>query len=51
MPMPESFTRITASSPSRPADNQICPPGSVYLAALSSRFVIICVNRVGSPST
>ena len=37
-------------SPSCSADSQICPPLSVYLAALVSRFVRICSSRTGSAS-
>ena len=51
IPIPVSSTPMTTSSPSRRASRQIRPPGSVYLAALSSRLARTCSSRVGSASS
>ena len=48
IPMPVSRTRTTTSPPSGSADRAIRPPGSVYLAALFSRFQRTCSSLVGS---
>ena len=40
-------TRNTTSPPSRVAPNQISPPGSVYLAAFTSKFERICSKPIG----
>ena len=54
MPMPASRTRTTAEGPlsvsSRVAKRAICPPGSLNLAALSSRLQRIWESRAGSAS-
>ena len=38
-------------SPSRAAASEICPPSSVYFAALLSRLARICASRAKSPLT
>ena len=48
IPSPSSRTRITTSPPSSSAVSWMWPPGSVYLAALSSRFTSTCSKRIGS---
>ena len=52
MPMPVSRT-VIAASPALPLGGAtaMCPPRSVYLAALLSRFENTCASRVGSAST
>ncbi len=49
IPIPESSTRITALSASRSTMTRIFPPGSVYFAALVSRFVeyLLEAGRIG----
>ena len=49
MPMPSSFTDRTTRAPSRRTASAMWPPSSVNLAALLSRFEMICVNRAPSP--
>ncbi len=44
-------TEIETWSPSRETTSQICPPGSVYLAALLRMLATTCDNRTASPST
>ena len=52
MPMPESRTLRTASSPSHSAVSQIVPPGSVYLALLVQQVAQPpCESRVRSASS
>ena len=51
IPIPVSRTRMTTSPPSGSTDSRIRPPGSVYLAALFSRFQRICSSLVGSASS
>ena len=51
MPMPASFTRTTASSPSRPSVIEIGWPASLYFALLLSRLANTCASRVRSPFT
>ncbi len=51
MPTPVSRTRTTTCPWSRSAVRVIWPRGSVYLAALVSRFATTCASRTGSPST
>ncbi|QJW84412.1 hypothetical protein HK414_13425 [Ramlibacter terrae] len=48
MPMPLSRTAMTAVPPSRTTRSSIWPPGSVYFAALLSRFMITCASRARS---
>ena len=50
MPIPSSRMRTIASLPADPPEIQIWPLGSVYLAALVTRFPIICAVRTGSAS-
>ena len=50
MPTPVSLTVTTTLSCSRRAVTVIRPPGSVYLAALLSRFEKTCARRTGSAS-
>ena len=46
--MPRSRTEMTTSSPSFRAESRMCPPFSLYLAALFRRFTTTCSSRVGS---
>ena len=50
MPMPVSLTRKTTSPPSGLASIVMCPPSSLYFAALFSRLARTCSSRVGSPA-
>ena len=47
IPLPLSRTRSTISPGSASAVSRISPPGSVYLAALASRFVSTCSEPQG----
>ena len=47
--MPVSVTVIVATLASDETATVMWPPGSVYLAALLSRFEKICASRTRSP--
>ena len=51
MPMPLSRTRMMTSSPILSAVREICPPSSVYFAALFKRLESTWASRAGSTST
>ena len=51
MPMPQSFTAMTTSDPSRRAASSMRPPASEYLDALVSRLARTCASRRGSASS